>query len=232
MPRVSAAHEQGVRDRIVSAALSVFGELGFHGATIQDVVRESGLSVGAIYTYFRGKDDLFLATCDLASGRGFGELAARLARGRTLTDKLAIAVAFYFDAAEGAADSPGNADFLVQAWAHADAEPAVREMLVRRRAQLVTAATMLAEEGVVRGELPRWIDVRALARACSVLLDGFLLNRTEEGPRFDRDRAEADAREIIASIVAAASSPTRPVVREVQRRPYSVIGPRRLEAAG
>jgi len=77
MPRVSAAHEQGVRDRIVAAALRVFGELGFHGATIQDVVRESGLSVGAIYTYFKGKDDLFLATCDLASGRGFGELADR-----------------------------------------------------------------------------------------------------------------------------------------------------------
>jgi AcrR family transcriptional regulator len=48
MPRVSAAHEQGVRDRIVSAALRVFGEDGFHGATMQDVVRESGLSIGAI----------------------------------------------------------------------------------------------------------------------------------------------------------------------------------------
>ena len=89
MPRVTAAHEQEVRDRIVHAALRVFGERGFHGATMQDVVRESGLSVGAIYTWFKGKDDLFLAACDLASGRGFGELAARLASGRSVAEKLA-----------------------------------------------------------------------------------------------------------------------------------------------
>jgi AcrR family transcriptional regulator len=232
MPRVSAAHEQGVRDRIVAAALRVFGELGFHGATIQDVVRESGLSVGAIYTYFKGKDDLFLATCDLASGRGFGELAARIARGRTVADKLAIAIGFYFDAAEGDADSPGNADFLVQAWAHAEAEPAVREMLVRRRAQLVMAATMLAEEGIVRGELPRWLDVRALARASTVLLDGFLLTRTEDGPRFTRAEAEADAREVIAAIVASVSSPDRPDFQPVAPRPFSVRGSLEAEAAG
>src|SRR5262245_28737275 len=137
MPRVSAAHEQEVRERIVSAALRVFGEHGFHGATMQDVVRDSGLSVGAIYTWFRSKDDLFLAACDLASGRGFGELAARLASGRTVAEKLAIAVGFYFDSAEGEAELPGNADFIVQAWSRADAEPAVREMLNRRREQLV-----------------------------------------------------------------------------------------------
>ena len=55
MPRVSAAREQEVRDRIVRAALAVFAEHGFHRATMQDVVRASGLSVGAIYTYFKRK---------------------------------------------------------------------------------------------------------------------------------------------------------------------------------
>jgi AcrR family transcriptional regulator len=223
MPRVSAAHEQGVRERIVSAALRVFSEGGYHGATMQDVVRESGLSIGAIYTWFRGKDDLFLATCDLAAGRGFGELAGRLARGRTVSDKLAIAVSFYFDAADGDAANPGDANFLVQAWGRAEAEPAVREMLTKRRLQLVAAATLLLEEGVVRGELPRWIDVKALARACTVLLDGFLLTRAEGGPRYSRDQAEADARELISSILAATTSQARPMIRDVQRRPFSVL---------
>ena len=148
MPRVSAAHEQEVRERIVVAALRVFGERGFHGATIADVVRESGLSVGAIYTYFTGKDDLFLATCDLASGRGLGELAARLPAGRTVAEKLAIAVGFYFDTAEGVSlEGPGNADFLVQAWAQTD-EPATREMLRRRRIALLDGMLLVrAEQG-------------------------------------------------------------------------------------
>ena len=53
MPRVSAQHEQAVRDRIVRAAIEVFAEHGFHRATMQDIVRKSGLSVGAIYTSLR-----------------------------------------------------------------------------------------------------------------------------------------------------------------------------------
>ena len=223
MPRVSAAHEQEVRDRIVNAALRVFGDRGFHGATMQDVVRESGLSVGAIYTWFTSKDDLFIAACDLASGRGFGELATRIAGGRTVAEKLAIAVGFYFDSAEGGADLPGNADFLVQAWGRADAEPSVREMLRRRRDQLVLAGTMLVQEGIVRGELPRWADAVAIARAYTVLLDGYLLIRMEQGPTFSRREAEYQAREILMLVIAAAASPSQPDLPAVEPRPYSLL---------
>ena len=227
MPRVTAAHEQEVRERIVAASLRVFGERGFHGATMQDVVRESGLSVGAIYTYFRGKDQLFMAACDLASGRGLGELAARVAGGRTTAEKLAIAVGFFFDAAEGdeAANLPGNAEFLVQAWAQSDVEPAAREMLLRRREQLVMAGSMLLEEGIVRGELPRWIDTTALARAYVGLLDGMLLARVEQGTTWRRSDAERQAREILAIVLAAAARPDRPDMGEVPPRPYSLLGP-------
>ena len=223
MPRVTAAHEQEVRDRIVVAALRVFGERGFHGATIADVVRESGLSVGAIYTWFKSKDELFLAACDLASGRGFGELAARVPRGRTLAERLAIAVGFYFDSAEGeAAEHPGTADFLLQAWAQADAEPAAREMLRRRRDQLVTASTFLLEEGIARGELPRWLDAVAVARAYTALLDGMLLVRAERGNAFRRSDAEREAREILTLLLASASSAARPDIPVVEPRPFSV----------
>ena len=97
MPRVSAAHEREVRDRIVRAAVGVFDDRGYHRATMQDIVRASGLSVGAIYTYFEGKDELFLAACVLSMDQGFGELGDRLARGGTVADKLAIAVAFFID---------------------------------------------------------------------------------------------------------------------------------------
>ena len=224
MPRVTAAHEQEVRERIAAAALRVFGERGFHGATIADVVRESGLSVGAIYTWFKGKDDLFLATCDLASGRGLGELAARLATGATIAEKLAIAVGFYFDSAEGEAEVPGNADFLVQAWAQADAEPAAREMLRRRREQLVMAGTFLIEEGMGLGDLPRWLDAGALARAYIALLDGMLLVRAEQGDAYRRSEADHAAREILTLVVAAAASRDRPSVPKIPPSPYAILG--------
>src|SRR3990172_8296230 len=74
VPRVTAAHGPAVRERIVAAALRVFAERGFHGATMQDVVHASGLSVGAIYTYFGSKAELFLASCELTSEQAVEEL--------------------------------------------------------------------------------------------------------------------------------------------------------------
>lgn len=225
MPRVTAAHEQEIRERIVAGALRVFGERGFHGATMQDVVRECGLSIGAIYTWFKGKEELFLATCDLASGRGFGELATRLAAGQTVAERLAIAVGFYFDSADGSAEGPGNADFLVQAWAQAEAEPAAREMLRRRREQLVMAGTFLLEEGIARGELPRWMDAGAAARAYIALLDGLLLVRAEQGEAFRRADAEREAREILTLVLGAGAAVQRPLLPAVEANPYSLVAP-------
>ncbi len=216
MPRVSAAHEQEVRDRIIAAALRVFGDKGYHRSTVQDVVMASGLSVGAIYTYFKSKDELFLASCDLMSGRGLGELATRLAAGSTTAHRLAIAIAFFFDSIDTFAGMPGQVT-LVSAWAEADQEPGVREMLVRRREQLVGAGQLLLREGIARGELPAWIDVDATARAYTALLDGLVLQRVEAGEGYRRDDVERRARLVLELLLAA--GPARPELPSVQPVP-------------
>jgi AcrR family transcriptional regulator len=222
MPRVTAAHEQQIRDRIVTSALRVFADHGFHRATIQDVVRESGLSVGAIYTYFSSKDDLFLATCDVSAGHGLGELGRRLATGRTTAERLAIAIGFFLDSVVESADSAATAAYLVQAWAEADNEPSVREMLVRRREQLSTTARLLLDEGMARGELPSWIDVEATAWGSTALLDGLLLQRIEEGTGFRRAVHERRARAFVELLLAAASS-SRPDVPVAPPQPFSLL---------
>jgi TetR/AcrR family transcriptional regulator, transcriptional repressor for nem operon len=183
MPRISAAHEQQVRDRIIQAAVTVFSEKGYHRATISDVVRRSGLSVGAIYTHFKNKEELFLHSCDLISGQGLDQLAIRLAPLTSSADRLRAAVAYYVETIDEFEDAPGQVG-LVRAWAEAGEEPGVREMLVRRRERLVGAAQLLLREGIVRGDLPPWLDVDAVARGFMALLDGLLLQRIEAGDRY------------------------------------------------
>ncbi len=212
MPRVSAAHEEEVRRRIVAAALRVFAEKGFHRATMQDVVRESGLSVGAIYTYFKSKDELFLASCDLSAGQGIGELGERLTAGRTLAERIAISVGYFLDGVDDVGDAPGLARFLVQAWAEAEGEPAVREMLVRRREQLATVGQILIREGIAGAEIPAWVDVEGLAFAVSALLDGILLMRIEDGAAYRRATAERRVRALVELLLAAGADAPRPTL--------------------
>ncbi|MDR0358021.1 MAG: TetR/AcrR family transcriptional regulator [bacterium] len=49
------------RSRILAAALTCFNDKGFRGATIEDVCRLSGASVGSIYHHFGGKEGLAAA---------------------------------------------------------------------------------------------------------------------------------------------------------------------------
>ena len=61
MPRLTPARAQAQRERILDAALTCFAREGFHAATMQDIVCESGLSPGAIYGYFKGKTEMVMA---------------------------------------------------------------------------------------------------------------------------------------------------------------------------
>lgn len=219
MPRVSAAHEEEVRGRIVDGALRVFADRGFHRATVQDIVRETGLSVGAIYTYFKGKDELFLATCDLSAGQGIGELGERLTGGGTLAERIAISVGYFLDGIDDVGDAPGLARFLVQAWAEAEEEPAVREMLVRRREQIATVGQILIREGIARGEVPPWTDVEGLAVAVSALFDGIVLTRVEDGAAYRRATAERRVRALLELVLAAGADTPRPTLPPVAARP-------------
>ena len=205
MPRISAAHEQQVRDRIIQAAVTVFSEKGYHRATISDVVRRSGLSVGAIYTHFKNKEELFLHSCDLISGQGLDQLAIRLAPLTSSADRLRAAVAYYVETIDEFEDAPGQVG-LVRAWAEAGEEPGVREMLVRRRERLVGAAQLLLREGIARGDLPAWLDVEAVARGFTALLDGLLLQRIEAGERYRPKDALRHANAVLDVFLAASTA--------------------------
>ena len=208
MPRVTAAHEREVRERIVAAASRVFAEKGYHSATIADVCQESGLSVGAIYTYFPGKDDLFRHSCDQIAARGVDELGMRLVGVTTTLERMRVAVRLYVETIDEYAGAPGQVS-LIQAWAEADREPGVREMLAARRERLVGAGSLLLRQGIAAGELPAWLDVDGVTRGFLALLDGLLLQRIEAGTAYRPGDLERRAMAVLAPMLAAAgASPT------------------------
>ena len=64
MPKLSA-EDQAIRvARILDAAERCFARGGFHGTTIQHICAEAGISAGALYTYFDGKESLIRGICE------------------------------------------------------------------------------------------------------------------------------------------------------------------------
>ena len=54
-PRPEVSKER--TKQILDAAVKVFSRSGFQQASMDDIVAESGLSKGALYWYFKSKDD-------------------------------------------------------------------------------------------------------------------------------------------------------------------------------
>lgn len=53
-------HQQLSRDQILDAAEDVFARKGFHDATIKEIAALAEFSVGAVYSFFENKDDVFV----------------------------------------------------------------------------------------------------------------------------------------------------------------------------
>jgi AcrR family transcriptional regulator len=58
---MAAVQDTTTRDRLLAAAVEVFVEQGYEGARLQDIARTAGLTTGAIYANFRGKEELLFA---------------------------------------------------------------------------------------------------------------------------------------------------------------------------
>jgi TetR/AcrR family transcriptional regulator len=56
------------REHVLDAAEDVFSRKGFHDATIKEIAEVAEFSVGAVYSFFENKDDLFLSVIERRGG--------------------------------------------------------------------------------------------------------------------------------------------------------------------
>ena len=66
MPRVVPGYKDEAKRRIVSVALDVFAEKGYDQTTMEDIGNRLGVSKGALYLYFKSKEELFRAITEQA----------------------------------------------------------------------------------------------------------------------------------------------------------------------
>lgn len=58
MPKVSEEHLEARRQQIIDAAVQCFARSGIHGTSLDDIRLAADLSRGAVYHYFKSKEDI------------------------------------------------------------------------------------------------------------------------------------------------------------------------------
>ena len=69
MPKVTEEHKEARREQILVGAQRAFAQHGYEGATVARLEEETGLSRGAIFSYFENKQALFIALVRRSSDR-------------------------------------------------------------------------------------------------------------------------------------------------------------------
>ena len=84
------------REQIITAALRVFIEKGYHHATTRDIARAGGFAVGTIYQYFGTKEDILYLACQQQMAEFEERLRVAVTQHHNALDKFRAAVYEYF----------------------------------------------------------------------------------------------------------------------------------------
>ncbi|HEX8053433.1 MAG TPA: TetR/AcrR family transcriptional regulator [Thermoleophilaceae bacterium] len=187
MPKVTQEHLDARRRQILDAALTCFAREGFHRTTMQDIFGEAGLSPGAVYSYFKSKDEIIDAITREAAR--FAETGGTMIRENAEELTLAGAVAALAHGFEqldvGTAET--RARMVPQLWVEAQ-----RNSIVRDRARVgiggaVEGLTEVARAAQERGDLDPELDPEAAARVAISVFQGLLVQRSIFGADVDVD---------------------------------------------
>ena len=162
-------HESKIH--ILNTALAVFAEKGFAKASMNDIVRASGLSKGGVYWHFKSKDELIAAIFDQffveqlalldVMLAGEGTAVAKLTQLATMTGQSVAAMASQF---------PTPLEF----YALASREAGLATTLQTHFQSYETKITTLVNQGIANSEF-RSVDSQATAKTIIALFEGMLL---------------------------------------------------------
>ena len=175
MPKVSEEHLEARRRQVVDAAIACFARDGFHRTTMQDICREAGLSLGAVYSYFSSKDELIEAIAYERHAREAGFMAGARDIGEGAEALRALGRAFFSSLADP--DERTRRKLGVQVWAEALRNPAIHKLVMRGIDPPRAVIAHLVREAQERDELDRGLDPDAVARVMLALFQGFVLQQ-------------------------------------------------------
>ncbi|MFC6015024.1 TetR/AcrR family transcriptional regulator [Plantactinospora solaniradicis] len=175
MPRVSDEHLAARRQQILDAARRCFLRNGFHATSMQDVIGEAGLSVGAVYRYFRSKHELVTSIAESVLD-GADDLFAAIDAAEPpppLVDAVEQALGFV----ETQIGQDGVFPLAVQVWAESLRDPELADFVARMYGGFRSRLVTLARRAQQAGELPPDADPEAVGAVLLGLVQGFALQR-------------------------------------------------------
>lgn len=179
MPRVSQEYLDARKRQILDAARRCFVRNGFHATSMQDILGEANLSAGAVYRYFKSKDEIIAAI-------GFANVAVFTAAVEEVIQvddppPLDEALGRLLTALGRLDEEQDHAKITLQAWSEALRSPALATRVEEGWAELTSSLGSLIETYQERRHIYSDVPADRIARMLVGLLHGFVVRQAVLG---------------------------------------------------
>ena len=196
MPKISEEKREARRLQILEVAQRCFARQGFHRTSMEDIIRELKSSPGAVYCYFKGKNDIIAALAEQRHERETA-LLHELISSSSVSEGVPNAARAFFEMLQDPKERERR-KLTIQIWAESLRDKRIRKIVERgiRQRDLLTAALRTARQA---GQLPDSLDPDAFSRVLLALLQGFILQQAWE-PEIDTEAFLETAMSLISSV--------------------------------
>lgn len=177
MPKLTARTAAARRQQILDAATACFSERGIHATTMQDICQRAGLSPGAVYCWFTGKEAIIDAVADERHARERDMLQAAATEG----DPRIAFRSFFDEYLDWLADpaEQRRRRVSIQMWADSLVNDRLRAS-VRAGTDQQAIARDFITAAQAAGDLPAAIPADGLTRVLLAIIQGFVLQQAWE----------------------------------------------------
>jgi AcrR family transcriptional regulator len=171
------------RSRLLAAAERVFFERGFHGASLEAVAEEAGLTKGAVYSRFESKADLFLAFQEERNEQNIGRFTQRfhdLAPGDRPVD---LIIDYWRQ--KLLHDPPEYTLLVIEFWASACRDPEVHRRFSEQHERVMAGVAELLDETAVRLGVTLPLPALELVRLSTGIAHGLALEQLMNREKVD-----------------------------------------------
>jgi AcrR family transcriptional regulator len=195
MPKVTAEKKQQILNTILGAAESLFSEKGYHGTSMDDIVKESGYSKGAIYGHFDSKEQLFLSVMEKASDTSLEGVKTLFSPEDSAWTKLEKTLSLLPDSMFDESDEQCRLTFELQI--QASRQKSWRSKFQKQYFKTLRFLAEIIEEGQANGEFRKDIDAESLAGILIGSSNGLSLYSLVTGKAFDWSKIKDTLRIVV-----------------------------------
>jgi len=195
--------QERTRERVLAAAAKVFARRGYHRATVDEIASEAGFTIGALYSNFTGKEELFLALADRQVGQRAEEIRAIADAAEGDGDASSEAAARFRSFLEADPDWPL---LFYEFWSLSVRNPELQGELAKRRDLIRDALAETLERVAKRHGFKLRFPAPVLATAIAASLNGLAFERAADPEALPDDVFAEFVTAVLGCAIAAPNS--------------------------